>query len=224
MATEEPCLLFDLDGTLVDSVYQHVVAWRVALAAGGLELASWQIHRLVGMSGGVLLKAVARELGTEFSAKQVKALETGHALALDDLSSQISPLPGAVALLDQLSRWDVSWNIATSGSRTSSRPHLANLGVPRSVPAVTRDDVSSAKPNPDPFVLAAERLGVDVANSIVIGDSVWDILAARRAGALGVGLLSGGLSRPELEAAGAIRVYTGPDELHEHLEELGIQR
>ena len=101
---------------------------------------------------------------------------------------------------------------------------LAKLGVPEDSPLVTRDDVSWAKPDPDLFLAGAMLLGVDAADTVVVGDSVWDLLAARRARALGVGLLSGGYGREELERAQAFRVYADPAELLISLDELGVRR
>ena len=97
------------------------------------------------------------------------------------------------------------------------------LGVGPEVPVITRDQVRHAKPDPDLFLAAAERLGVDIRASVVVGDSVWDLLAARRARALGVGLLSGGYGAEELERAGAYRVYQDPADLLKHLDEVGVR-
>ena len=115
------------------------------------------------------------------------------------------------------------WAVATSGLMTAARPTLETLGVPADVPVVTRDQVERAKPDPDLFLAAAERLGADVADSVVVGDSVWDLLAAQRARALGIGLLSGGYGREELERAGAYRVYDDPADLLLHLDEVGVR-
>jgi phosphoglycolate phosphatase-like HAD superfamily hydrolase len=117
----------------------------------------------------------------------------------------------------------VPWAVATSGLETAARPTLELLGVPAGVPVVTRDQVAHAKPDPDLFLAAAERLGADVADAVVVGDSVWDLLAARRARALGIGLLSGGYGREELERAGAYRVYEDPADLLLHLDEVGVR-
>ena len=103
------------------------------------------------------------------------------------------------------------------------RDDLAALGVdPAKVPVVTRDQVKYAKPDPDLFLTAAQRLGVDIRESLVLGDSVWDMIAAQRARALGVGLLSGGYGEDELTRAGAFRVYRDADELRSSLDELGV--
>jgi len=221
MAT--PSLLFDLDGTLVDSVYQHVLAWREALESAGLELSVWRIHRRIGMSGGLFLDALLRETGRRLSAEEESTVLRTHATAFARQMAQIRPLPGARDLLVYLTRARVPWAIATSGRRNSAQPLLDMLEVPKDVPVVTRDQVEHAKPDPDLFIAAAERLGVPVETAIVVGDSVWDLLAARRARALGVGLLSGGYGQDELERAGAYRVYQDPADLLRHLDEVGVR-
>ena len=125
----------------------------------------------------------------------------------------LEPLPGAQDLLAHLSRLKVRWAIATTGNSKQTMRLVKLLRIPKSVPIVTGDDVKKAKPSPDAFVLAAERLGVSMEDSIVVGDSVWDLLAGVRKRALGVGLLSGGHGQGELERAGAFRVYADPADL-----------
>jgi HAD superfamily hydrolase (TIGR01549 family) len=218
-----PAFLFDLDGTLVDSVYQHVIAWREALEAGGIHLAVWRIHRQIGMSGGLFVNALLRETGHRVSVEEATRLQLIHAEAYSRYVSQVRPLPGARELLDYLTRASVPWAIATSGRIESTRLTLELLGVSSEAIVVTRDQVQHAKPDPDLFLAAAERLGSDISTSVVVGDSVWDLLAARRARALGVGLLSGGYGREELERAGAYRVYNDPADLLLHLDEVGVR-
>jgi HAD superfamily hydrolase (TIGR01549 family) len=215
--------LFDLDGTLIDSVYQHVLAWREALAETGIELAVWRIHRRIGMSGGLLAHALLRETGYRVTPQEAARLQQRHAEAYARQIGQVRPLPGARDLLAYLSRAGVPWAIATSGRLESARPTLEILGVGSDVVVITRDIVPHAKPDPDLFLAAAERLNVDISASIVVGDSVWDLLAARRARALGLGLLSGGYGQDELERAGAYRVYQDPADLLKHLDEVGIR-
>jgi HAD superfamily hydrolase (TIGR01509 family) len=135
----------------------------------------------------------------------------------------VRPLPGARELLDRLSEQHVPWAIATSGRLGTAGPALELLRVPEGAVVVTHDDVQRAKPDPDLFIEAARRLGVTVEDSIIVGDSVWDLLAARRARALGVGLQSGGYGRDELLAAGAYRVYDDPLDMLDHLDEVGIR-
>ena len=134
------------------------------------------------------------------------------------------PLPGATELLDTLRDGQVSYAIATSGAERSAGRARELLSLPEDTTFVTRDLVRYAKPDPDLFLTAAERLGVDIADAIVVGDSVWDLLAARRAGALGIGLLSGGYGREELFYAGAFRVYEDPGDMLVHLDEVGVRR
>jgi HAD superfamily hydrolase (TIGR01509 family) len=222
MATR-PALLFDLDGTLVDSVYEHVLAWHEALGAAGIELAVWRIHRKIGMSGGLLTQALVRETGTELSPELGERLQRAHLAAYRRLAGQVRPLPGARELLARLGALGVPWAIATSGRLEAARPTLDMLDLPPGATVVTRDLVTHAKPDPDLFVEAARRIGVDVTDAVVVGDSVWDLLAARRARALGVGLLSGGYGGDELTQAGAYRVYEDPRDLLRHLDEIGVR-
>jgi HAD superfamily hydrolase (TIGR01509 family) len=218
-----PAFLFDLDGTLVDSVYQHVLAWREALEQAGIELSVWRIHRRIGMSGGLFVNALLREIGRTVPSEDAARIRRLHAEAYARLVSQVRVLPGARELLAYLSQVGVPWAIATSGLLESARPALEMLGVGPEVPVITRDQVRHAKPDPDLFLAAAARLGVDIRASVVVGDSVWDLLAARRARALGVGLLSGGYGADELERAGAYRVYQDPADLLKHLDEVGVR-
>jgi HAD superfamily hydrolase (TIGR01549 family) len=220
--SERPALLFDLDGTLVDSVYQHVLAWRDALEQAKIELSVWRIHRRIGMSGGLFLNALTRETGKQLSPEEAGHLRELHAEAYVQRMRQVRPLPGATRLLRRLTDLGVPWAIATSGSVKTASPAIAMLEV--QVPVViTREDVAHAKPDPDLFLAAAERLGVSITHSIVVGDSVWDLLAAQRARSLGVGLLSGGYGREELQQAGAYRVYEDPSDLDQHLDEVGVR-
>lgn len=217
--------LFDLDGTLVDSVYQHVLAWHEALDQEQLPLSVWKIHRRIGMSGGLFANALLRELGREITPELTDQLRRRHAEAFLRRVADVRPLPGAPELLRSLTTLGAPWAIATSGRMETAAPLIESLGVdPSQSTIVTRDQVRHAKPDPDLFVTAAERLGVDILDAVVVGDSVWDLLAARRARALGVGLLSGGYGQDELERAGAYRVYEDPAHLLKHLDEVGVRQ
>jgi HAD superfamily hydrolase (TIGR01509 family) len=218
-----PAFLFDLDGTLVDSVYQHVLAWREALERAGISLSVWRIHRRIGMSGGLLVNALLRETGQPVTREQTDAIRRAHAQAYARLVGQVRPLPGARELLEHLTGAGAPWAIATSGWRESAQPALDLLGVGPDTPIITRDQVRHAKPDPDLFLAAAAALGVPVEQSVVVGDSVWDLLAAQRARALGVGVLSGGYGDDELIRAGAYRVYQDPADLLLHLHEVGVR-
>ncbi len=222
-AKGQPAILFDLDGTLVDSVYQHVLAWRQALEGEGIELAVWQIHRRMGMSGGLFLSALQRETCRRLSREEISRIHQRHDKVYLSMASQVRALPGARELVAYLTRAGVPWAIATSGRLQTAQSALELLKIGSRVPIITRDEVDRAKPDPDLLLLAARRLGAAASESIVVGDSIWDLLAARRANALGVGLLSGGYGQDELERAGAYRVYKDPADLLSHLDELGIR-
>jgi HAD superfamily hydrolase (TIGR01549 family) len=222
---QQTAFIFDLDGTLVDSVYQHVLAWHEALQTEGIELSVWRIHRKIGMSGGLFANILLRETGLDFSAERLERLQRLHAAAYRRVSDQIRPLPGARALLSALTSAEIPWAIATSGRIETAGPVLETLGVDLGrVPVITRDQVSHAKPDPDLFLAAAHRLGIPVEVASVVGDSVWDMLAAQRARSLGIGLLSGGYGLEELERAGAYRVYEDPADLLKHIDEVGGRR
>jgi HAD superfamily hydrolase (TIGR01549 family) len=223
MARTVPALLFDLDGTLVDSVYQHVGAWHEALSSAGIELSVWRIHRKIGMSGGLFVRGLMRELGRSLDPTVFDEVRRRHAAAYAARFDEVVALPGARELLATLTELGAPWAIATSGGRDVADRTLSLLDIPADVPVVTRDEVQHAKPDPDLFLRAAEKLGVPIATSMVVGDSVWDLLAARRAGALGVGVLSGGYGEEELQSAGAYRVYEDPRDLLAHLDEIGIR-
>jgi HAD superfamily hydrolase (TIGR01549 family) len=218
-----PAFLFDLDGTLVDSVYQHVLAWREALECSGIELAVWRIHRRVGMSGGLFASALLRETGNAVTSDQAEQLQRSHAAAYARQAAQVRVLPGARELLGYLSSAGIPWAIATSGSKDFAQRTLEQLAINPEIPIITRDQVEHAKPDPDLFLAAAGRLNADIHKCMVVGDSVWDLLAARRGRALGIGLLSGGYGQEELERAGAYRVYQDPLDLLRHLDEVGVR-
>ncbi|MCG5479547.1 HAD family hydrolase [Sinorhizobium alkalisoli] len=221
----EPVFLFDLDGTLVDSVYQHVLAWKEALDDEGIDLSVWRIHRKIGMSGGLFTNQLLRETNVEFSEERVARLRQRHAEAYKRQADRIRPLPGARELLAWLTDAKISWAIATSGRLETAAVNLLALGVdPAAVPVVTRDLVKYAKPDPDLFLAAAEQLGAPIETAVVVGDSIWDMLAAVRCRALGVGLLSGGYGRDELRDAGAYRIFEDPADMLLHIDELGGRR
>ncbi len=215
-------LIFDLDGTLVDTVYAHVLAWQKALAESGMALDGWRIHRRIGMSGGLFTRAVGRELGRDLAPDVARALQRRHGELFSTLLPERRPLPGAVDLLKFLRAAGVPFGIATSGARPEINTSLDVLEVGKDVVVVERGDVLRAKPEPDLFLACQQRLGLRAEDCYVVGDAVWDLLAARRAGMLSIGLLSGGYGEDELSRAGAFRVYRDPQELHRSLDELGV--
>jgi len=175
------------------------------------------------MSGGLFVNALFRETGRDLKPEQAAQIRRVHAQAYARQVQQVRPLPGARELLAYLTKSGIPWAIGTSGLMESAKPTLDLLAVPAGVPIITRDQVEHAKPDPDLFLAGAERLRVPIDESVVVGDSVWDLLAARRARALGVGLLSGGYGEEELERAGAYRVYQDPADLLQHLDEVGVR-
>jgi HAD superfamily hydrolase (TIGR01509 family) len=177
------------------------------------------------MSGGLLANQLLRETGVEINAAVVERVKKLHAAAYKARASAIRPLPGATELLSWLSDRKIPWVIATSGHMETAEPALAALSIDiNKAPVVTGDQVKYAKPDPDLFIAAAERLGAPVQTAVVIGDSIWDMLAAKRCKALGVGLLSGGYGSRELQDAGAIRVYEDPADVLRHIDEIGGRR
>lgn len=217
-----PAVLFDLDGTLVDSVYQHVTAWSEALQDARITFSRWNIHRRVGMSGKSFLLELLRDRNAGRRVFDLDQLEKAHDERFFEILDGIAPLPGANELLAHLSKNKVRVAIATTGNRKQTERLLKKLRIPAGTPILTGDDVKKAKPSPDIFVAAAQRLDVPIGDCIVIGDSVWDLLAAGRKSALGIGLLCGGYGQDELERAGAFRVYSDPGDLLKHIEQLGL--
>ena len=222
MARGDVIFISDLDGTLVDSVYQHVMAWQEALQAEQIDISTWRIHRRIGMSGGLATGMLLREVDVPISAALLDRLQARHSEAYAGLVRSVRPLPGALPLLEHLTRTEIPWAVATSGNMDVARHNLNLLGIePKRIPGVTRQDVKRAKPDPDLFMAAAVRLHIDITSAVIIGDSIWDMLAARRARGLGVGVLSGGYGQDELERAGAIFVYEDPADLLRHIHEIG---
>ena len=218
----DPAILFDLDGTLVDSTYRHVTSWAAALRDAGILVPEWKIHRRIGMGGSSLVRQLVREHRLNSSKIDIEQLEKTHDTVFNKSISSIQPLPGAEKLIWYLTKHSVGWAIATTGGQQQTRKLLRRLRIPPETVIVTGDNVAKAKPSPDIFVSAAKKLRVPVEHCVVVGDSVWDMLAAGRRRALSVGLLSGGYSQAELEQAGAFRVYADPADMLEHIEDPGL--
>jgi len=220
--SNNPAILFDLDGTLIDSVYEHVMAWAASLRSVGIVVPNWKIHRRIGMNGESMVRQLLRELEVHHRTVNVERLEEKHDAAFKKATGELRLLPGARELLRYLSQYGIRWAIATTGDRKQTRGSLRDLEISTPAVVITGDDVRRAKPSPDVFVLAAKHLHVPIENCIIVGDSPWDMLAAGRRRALGVGLLSGGYSKGELEESGAFRVYADPAEMLLHIEDLGL--
>lgn len=217
-----PAFILDFDGTLVDTVYQHVVAWHDALQQAGYEIPMWRLHRKIGMSGALLMDALEAELGRRID-DDVQRLEEMHQYAMQNMRPSVRLCRGAIELLRTLERNRVPYAIASSGGRKDVDPFLEVLHLPGGTPVVTQEDAENAKPDPQLFLTAARKLDARSEDAVVVGDSVWDMLAARRAHFLGVGLLTGGYSESEMTAAGAYRVYADPGDLRVHLHETGVR-
>jgi HAD superfamily hydrolase (TIGR01509 family) len=214
--------LFDLDGTLMDSVYEHVGAWRDSLEKAGHVIPAWRIHRRIGMSGKSFVTELLRETGKKSRRIDLDELERDHDVRFARTISTLQPLPGASDLVRHLHQSKVRVAIATAGNRKHTNRLLNRLKLPVGISVVTGDDVQKAKPAPDVFMAAAESLGIPINDCIVVGDSVWDLIAAGRKGAVSVGFLSGGYGADELERAGALRIYSDPADMLSHLEQLGL--
>jgi len=216
-------VIFDLDGTLVDTVYGHALAWQRVFQEAGMPLDGWKVHRLIGMSGGLLAKAAGHEIGRDLADDEVERLQKRHGELYRELLPERRPLPGAAELLRHLRDARIPHGIATSGKREDVKPSLAALDVPKDLVVVDRSDVERAKPEPDLFLACQARLQVKPEECYVVGDAVWDLLAARRASMLGIGLLTGGYGEQELAQAGAYRVYRDPAELLSSIYQLGLR-
>lgn len=210
-------IIFDIDGTLIDSNYLHVVAWLQGFNAGGLTVPSAELHRRIGMGSGQLLEGLAD--GREDDVK------AGWRAAFDAFKSELRPLPGATALVTELARRGATVGLASSAEEEDVEALLNALGAGDAVAFTTSaGDVDEAKPEPEVFEVALERAGVGPADAIVVGDTVWDVLAARRAGLGCVCVLTGGISHAALEAAGAVAVYDSPLALLDDLDASPLMR
>jgi HAD superfamily hydrolase (TIGR01509 family) len=219
-----PGIIFDLDGTLVDSVYQHVATWHETLKIARLTVSQWRIHRAIGMGGSLFLPKLLRDEGLRHSQALVTRLEAAHQKLFDRLIGRIDPLPGAGELLRLLKKQSIPFAIATSGGAGQTKRLLDRISNRPDCPVLTADDVQSAKPAPDLFRLAAQKLEREPEDCFIVGDSVWDVLAARRMKAAAVALSTGGFDGQELQGSGAYRVYADLRELADSLEQLGLSR
>jgi HAD superfamily hydrolase (TIGR01549 family) len=215
-------LLFDLDGTLVDSAYQHVAAWTKGFRDAGLRIPVVEIHRRVGMNGALMLKALDRAFALGLSQAQRDALERAHGDAFRLVRGEAILIAGADRILGELERLGVRTAIVTSGSRDDAQIYLDRLNLSPATLCITREEEARSKPASNQLRRAFKELRVDPHDAALVGDSTWDMLASRTAGTFGIGVLSGGYSREELNASGAFRVYRDVAELLKSLEEIGI--
>jgi HAD superfamily hydrolase (TIGR01549 family) len=225
IALTQTAFIFDLDGTLIDSVYDHITAWNSALRETNIDVSAWRVHRRIGMSGGLFTQALVRECGHEIDAATTQRLRDLHSQYYNENSQNVRALPGAAELLQYLTTQGVPWAIATSSHMKTAGPVLAKIGVdPAKHVVITRDLVKYAKPDPDLFIAAANQLGAKIEDSVVVGDATWDMLASKRAKALAIGFLSGGYGETELREAGAYRIFEDPADMLAHIDEVGGRR
>lgn len=217
-------VVLDVDGTLVDSVYQHTIAWGVAFRTVGMEIPSWRIHRAIGMGGDRLVTEVGGEAAEAAHGDRLRELHGEEFAAVVD---QVHALPGASDLLDELRRRRLRVVLASSGEREQTDRLLSLVaGADQAHDFTTSSDVARSKPAPDLVDAAVEKVGGS--HALVVGDAVWDVRAAKERDMFTVGLLCGGFGADELRAAGADRVFPTCAELVEELgdvlEEAGAGR
>ena len=215
-------LLFDLDGTLVDTVYAHVLAWQIALGEPGVVVDGYRLHRHVGSSGDLIVRYAQRQAGRKLSPAQVESVHRRHGELFRQILPHPRALPGAVELFRVLRVWNIPYAIATASFRPLIDASLEAVGVGAEALVVEGKGALRGKPEPDLFLASRERLGTRVEDCVVVGDAIWDHIGARRAGMLSVGVLTGGYGEEELYHAGAFRVYRNIADLLENLDELGI--
>lgn len=216
-----PAVLFDIDGTLVDSNYLHVDAWYRAFQEAGVEVEGWRIHRSIGMDGSTLLSSLAGDADDD-TRSRAKDL---HSRYYKETVSLLRPLPGARELLRRVDKLGLQIVLATSAPEDELEILRKVLESDELISAVTSSkDVDTAKPNPDIIEVALDRAGVDADQAVFVGDTVWDVEACERAGVPTIAVLSGGVSRGELEKAGAQGVFENTADLCEHLDGTAIGR
>jgi HAD superfamily hydrolase (TIGR01509 family) len=203
--------LFDVDGTLVDTNYLHAVTWWEAFAQAGYHPPMADIHRAIGMGSGQLLDKLLPPDRDRDGDADVRA---AHTTLYATYWSRLRPLPGAADLLRACKRRGLAVVLASSADEPEFKALRAALDAEDAVDAATfAGDVESSKPAPDLVQAALDRAGVPASAAVFTGDTVWDVQACRKAGVRCIGLLSGGVSREELIAAGAAEVYPGPADL-----------
>ncbi|BBZ72345.1 HAD family hydrolase [Mycobacterium paraseoulense] len=215
----KPAVLFDVDGSLVDSNYLHVHAWQRAFDAEGLPVAAWQIHRCIGMDGSTLVRTLSKNAPDEVQER----LSDGHSRYYRESTPLLTPLPGARALLHRVADLGLQVVLATSAPDDELEILRKVLDCDDVISETTSSrDVDTAKPEPGIVQVALDRAGVDAGHAVFIGDAVWDAHAAGGAGLPCIGLLSGGIAREELQAAGAAPIFADPQDVLEHLDSTRI--
>ena len=215
----EPTIaVLDVDGTLVDSNYQHALAWYRALRSVGETYPVWQLHRLIGMGGDQLVSALG---GDDLEQRVGEQAREQQGKEVDALIDEIAPLPGARDLLLALKERGHRIVLASSGQQRHTDASLDKLDARGIADAWTSsDDAEASKPAPDLLQVALQKLGAAPdAKAVMIGDSVWDVEAAKKAGMPAIAVRSGGFGNDELTEAGAIAIYDTPGELAQALDD-----
>ncbi|MCV7377862.1 HAD family hydrolase [Mycobacterium alsense] len=214
-----PAVLFDVDGTLVDSNYLHVCAWQRAFHDERMEVGAWKIHRCIGMDGSRLVRTLSGDAPEDVRER----LSDGHSRYYRDTTPLLAPLPGARALLRRVAELGLQVVLASSAPEDELQALLKALDCDDFIAATTSSrDVDTAKPEPGIVEVAMDRAGVDARRAVFVGDAVWDAQAAAAAGLPCIGVLSGGISRDELRAAGAAPIFADPQDLLERLDSTPI--
>jgi phosphoglycolate phosphatase-like HAD superfamily hydrolase len=206
MATSKHAVLFDLDGTLVDSVYQHVRIWRDVLSENGFSVPHWKVHRGIGLPSERLLAWLLGEV-----PKAAKAMSETHDKRMLEQKSTLVPTPGALALLDDLDSRQVPYYVVTSAAPEIRDALFGALG--RELPSPAPHEKTGEKPHAQPILAAVQALKLEPAQVTMIGDASWDGESARRAGAHFIGLRCGGSTDELLLQAGALWVEDAPRDL-----------
>ncbi len=209
--TEPTAILFDIDGTLVDSTYHHAIAWQRAFSRHDLPIPLWRIHRTIGMGGDKLVAEVA---GDDVEERLGDALRDAWREEYVEIKGEVDPLPGAAELVKQLTSKGYTVALASSGDPEFADEALDDLDIRDSVAVLkTSDDVDGSKPEPDLIEVTLEAVGTT--RAVFVGDTPYDVASAERAGVPCIGLRSGGYSEAELTDAGAVLVVDTPEDLHD---------
>jgi len=217
MTSTRPAVLFDIDGTLIDSNYFHTVSWWRALQEAGEDIAMARIHPLIGMGSDQLLQALFGE--------EREGLGDLHTKHFKPYKADLHALPGAADLLAEVARRGAQVVLATSAKQDDLDDMLDAIGAGDVVDEIIHGDmVGASKPAPDIFATALDRLGLDPGQTMVVGDTRWDIEAATKVDLEVVAVLTGGSTRRDLQDAGAVAVYEDVAELLDRLDDTPLAR
>ena len=220
-----PAVLFDVDGTLIDSNYLHVYAWQRAFHEAGVPMETWRVHRSIGMDGTTLVKTLLEQFGRDPDDELVSQLKDGHSEYYQRNGSLLEPLPGARELVRRVADMGLQAVLATSAPQDELELLRKVLDCDDAISTVTSsEDVDTAKPEPDIVQVALDRAGVTAQQAVFVGDAVWDAEACARAQVPTIGLLSGGCGRDELRDAGAAEVFENARDLLQNLAGSAIAR